>query len=247
MSAKPFRSTSGSDASKSFTKSGTPPPFDYVFSLQAFLVSSKPLHEPFDVAYTASTGDKKPDTSGKAATPLANGAGCYNLTATSSCSFSQTISVDARQYWDVGVDATLHGPRENKYALSTANAVTQTHTIHSAFVGTLDLSPWAYKLPMTNWPYFQIGVPLSGASFHLPYAGIALPLPLTKKWVPLSVYGGVDFMRQTFPKTLKIGATTTSTAFMSDLKTDWPRKGAYGIELPVSQVIKKVKSSVGGK
>jgi hypothetical protein len=42
-----------------------------------------------------------------------------------------------------------------------------------------------------------------------------------------------------------VGQTTTTAAFNNDLKTDWPIKVVYGIEVPVSSIISKVKSSVG--
>jgi hypothetical protein len=172
--------------------------------------------------------------------------GCLDLPANSKCTFSKTISVSARQYWDIGIDIVVHGPRENKYALSNTNVVTQSHTIHSALIATFDFSLWAYKLPMDTYPYFQIGLPLSGSAFHLPYAGIAQPLPFTKKFVPLSIYGGIGFMRQLKPNTLTLGQTTTAVVFAQDIQPDWPAKFIYGIEVPVGPIVSKIKSGVGG-
>jgi hypothetical protein len=98
---------------------------------------------------------------------------------------------------------------------------------------------------MDKYPYLQIGVPLSGSAFHMPYFGLAQPLPFTKKWLPISAYGGIVLMKQTFPKTIGVGQTTTTAAFNSDLETDWPIKAVFGIEVPVSSISNKVKSSVG--
>jgi hypothetical protein len=70
---------------------------------------------------------------------------------------------------------------------------------------------------MNKYPYLQIGLPLSGSAFHLPYCGVSLPTQFTKKWIPLSVHGGVGFMKQTFPKTLAAGATSNTAAFNVDL------------------------------
>lgn len=145
----------------------------------------------------------------------------------------------------MGIDIITHGPRENKYALSTSNVVTQTHTYHAPLIAAFDVSPWASKLPMDKYPYIQVGLPLSGSAFHMPYFGMAQPLPFTKKLLPISVYGGVLLMKQTFPKTLAMGASTTTAAFNNDLYTDRPIKAVYGIEVPISSIITKVKSSVG--
>ena len=245
------------------------PQYKYYYKVQAFVVSPKDLHAPFDVAFTAtatpatkdgqavvqgshiSQGDassKGQNTQGNA--PASTSVStkvtdCSPLTNKGNCSFSRTFTVDSRQYWNVGVNIIVKGPRENKYALSSSNVVTQTHTIHAPLIAAFDLSPWAYWLPMDKYPYLQIGVPLSGSAFHMPYFGLAQPLPFTKKWLPISAYGGVVLMKQTFPKTISVGQTATTAAFNSDLETDWPIKAVYGIEVPVSSIIKKVKSSVG--
>jgi hypothetical protein len=167
---------------------------------------------------------------------------CADLTTKSKCSYTRTVSVDAPQYWNVGIDITPHGPRENRYALSTSNIVTQSHTIHSPLYAAIDFSPWAQQ---GYRPYFQAGVPLSGAAFHIPFVAVAEPMPFTKKFLQLSVYGGVVFMQQTFPKTLAVGQTSNTAAFNADLQTDRAIKGIFGIEIPVTSIISKVKSSVG--
>jgi hypothetical protein len=246
---------------------GSTPQIDvnYRFSIQAFTINAKPLRAPFDVAIKATATPTKPsdpsdqqqladaekkkqtqtkdDTQANAQTRTED---CTPLSGNKKCAFSQTVTVDSRKYWDVGVNIVVHGPRENKYALSNSNIVTQSHTIHSALIGTFDFSPWAYKLPMNKYPYLQIGLPLSGSAFHLPYCGVSLPTQFTKKWIPLSVYGGVGFMKQTFPKTLAVGATSNTAAFNADLTSDWAVKAIYGIEVPVSSIISAVKSGVGG-
>jgi hypothetical protein len=237
-------------------------PEQFVYRVEALPINTDPLHAPFDVKIQASASAKKPaagdddhpeiveDKKGKkgsgntvASDVDPKNQGCLYLTASSKCTFSRTFSVNARQYWDVGIDIVVHGPRENKYALSTSNVVTQSHTIHSALIGTFDLSPWD---SMDKYPYFQIGLPLSGSAFHMPYVGLSQPLRFTKKFLPLSIYGGVAFMRQLKSNTLQIGQTTTAVAFNQDVQPDWPRKVVYGIEVPVSSIISKVKSGVGG-
>jgi hypothetical protein len=174
---------------------------------------------------------------------IAGNGNCSNLGASTSCTFTRTVSVAAPQYWNVGINITPRGPRENKYALSSSNIVTQSHTIHSPLFAALDFSPWAQRGYL---PYFQAGIPLSGAAFHLPFVSLAEPLPLTRRWLQISIYGGVVFMQQTFPKALAIGATSNTAAFNADLVTDRALKPLFGIEVPVSSIISKVKSSVGG-
>lgn len=247
-------------------------PSAYRYSAQSFAVSTKSLHAPFDVTFTATVKLAKPEntangqapsncpalkadasssdtckekgTAASTSTP-AKETDCKPLTGSGKCYFSRTFTVDAYQYWNVGINIVTRGPRENKYALSSSGVVTQTHTLHAPIIAAFDISPWARNLPMDKSPYIQVGVPLSGSAFHMPYFGLAQPLPFTNKWLPISVYGGVVLMKQTFPKTIQVGQTTTTAAFNNDLKTDWPVKAVYGIEVPVSSIINKVKSSVG--
>jgi hypothetical protein len=250
-------------------KSGPEVKPTYRYSAQAFAVSTKSLQAPFDVTFTAtakpantangqvssaspapdadaSSADKNTQKSTAASTSTpAKETDCKPLTSSGKCYFSRTFSVEAYQYWNVGINIVTRGPRENKYALSSSGVVTQTHTLHAPLIAAFDISPWARKLPMDKYPYIQVGVPLSGSAFHMPYFGLAQPLRFTNKWLPISVYGGVVLMKQTFPKTIQVGQTTTTAAFNNDLKTDWPVKAVYGIEVPVSSIINKVKSSVG--
>jgi hypothetical protein len=206
-------------------------PPEYVATASVYGLGQGAPRPPFDWKITANvTGS-----------PTGNGS-CSNLTKSTNCSFTHTLSVVGPQYWNVGIDITPRGPRENKYALSSSNIVTQSHTIHSPLFVALDFSPWA------QWgyrPYFQAGIPLSGAAFHLPFVSMAEPLPFTKKWLQISVYCGVVFMQQTFPRTLAVGVTTNTAAFNADLVTDRALKPLFGIEVPVSSIISKVKSSVG--
>ena len=99
---------------------------------------------------------------------------------------------------------------------------------------------------MAKCGYFQVGVPLSGAVLHSPYAGIAWPLP-TSRFLQISLYAGATFMKQTKLENLPVGTTpVTQDQFTAASKTDWAKKPIYGIEVPVSSIISKIKSSVGG-
>lgn len=116
-----------------------------------------------------------------------------------------------------------------------------------ALYATFDYSPWASHCAMSKalCPYFQGGLPLSRAVFHLPYAGFAIPLP-TSKFLQASLYGGVGFMKQTKLVDLLVGSTVTQTQFNGAQRTDWAKKPIYGVEVPVSSIIDKVKSGIGG-
>ena len=206
--------------------------YNYSFSIAQ--ISNKALTPPYSVAFTATPASTIDGDSGD----------CHNITKKTSCTLTQTVSVNDVEHWNVGINIVAWGPRENKYDLTKDNALEQTHTRHSALYAVVDVSPWASVCPMNKCPYLQAGVPLSGATFHVPYVGMAQPLPFFK-WLPISAYGGVAFMRQTHPKTLAIGATTDQTTLNNDLTTDWPVKALYGIEVPVSSIIKSVKSSIG--
>ena len=204
----------------------------FVASASVYQLDKKMPRAPFDWTITANINGPGNGNNGD----------CSNLTSTGKCSYTRTVSIDSPQYWNIGINLTLHGPRENKYALSSSNIVTQSHTIHSPFFAAFDFSPWSQE----GWrPYFQAGVPLSGAAFHLPFISLAEPLPFTKKWLQLSVYGSVVFMKQTFPKTLAVGQTSNTAAFNSNLVTDRAIKPIFGIEVPVSSIVSKIKSSVG--
>jgi hypothetical protein len=209
-------------------------PIEYDFAIQEFSTNSKALNAPFDLVFKATASSTIPGTDGK----------CYDLKVTSDCSFPRTVTVDDRYYFNAGVAIPFRGPRENHYDLDKNSAVEQTHTLHSAILATFDFSPWAKICSMTKCPYLQAGLRLSGSSFHAPYFGAAQPIPLPKKWLQISVFGGVMLMRQTWPNTLKIGDTTTPTAFNADLHTNWPIKGIYGVEVPVVSIVKSIKSSV---
>jgi hypothetical protein len=209
-------------------------PNDYDFRIEEFSTNSKALNAPFDLAFKATAKSVVKGTDGT----------CHDLKATSTCEFDRTITVDARAYWNAGVAVPVRGPVEYQYDLAKDNSVEQTHTRHSAILATFDFSPWARTCPMTKCPYLQVGVPLSGAAFHAPYFGAAQPIPFSKKWLQISVFGGFMLMRQTSPTTLKIGDITTAAAFNSDLHTNWPVKAIYGIEVPVTSIVKSIKSSI---
>jgi hypothetical protein len=61
----------------------------------------------------------------------------------------------------------------------------------------------------------------------------------------MSVYAGVAFMKQTKLNSLPVGSTSNVKVFTAAQQVDWAKKPLFGIEVPVSSIIGKVKSSVG--
>jgi hypothetical protein len=213
-----------------------PVTYKYQIAVSISKISAKDLKAPFSVAFTA-----VPSTTVTNTDP----SDCHNVTAKTTCSLTQSFSVLDVEHWNVGINVVAYGPVEHKYALNSSNVVTMTKTRHMPLYAVFDYSPWAKKYPMTSWPYFQGGLPLNGSPLHLPYAGMAWGLPFTKKFLPLSVYAGVGFMKQTKLNNLPVGSTSNVTAFTAAQEVDWAKKPLFGVEVPISSIVGKIKSSVG--
>jgi hypothetical protein len=170
---------------------------------------------------------------------------CSRLTKTGKCTVSESFTSNDAEYWNIGINIIPYGPRENRYAQSTSGTITETHTLHNPLIAVVDMNPFACKWSMNKGPYIQAGVPLTGAAFHLPYVGLAQPIPGLGKIFPISfsIFGGVMFMKQTFPTSLAVGQTATTAAFNANLVTDRAIKGVFGIEVPLGAIISKVKGA----
>jgi hypothetical protein len=71
-----------------------------------------------------------------------------------------------------------------------------------------------------------------------------MAIPGVSKFLPIWLYGGCTFMKQTKLTGIAEGTVTTPDAFKAASKTDWAKKPLYGIEVPVSAIVDKIKSSV---
>jgi len=173
------------------------------------------------------------------------GGDCSHLTAAAKCTVTQSFTSLEAEYWNIGINIIPYGPRENKYSQSSTGTISQSHTLHSPLYAVVDINPFAHVWSMLKGPYLQAGLPLSGAAFHLPYVGLAQPVPGLSRIFPVSfsVYGGVVFMKQTFPKTLAIGQTVSTSAFNADLTTDRAVKPLWGIEVPIGAIASKIKGA----
>jgi hypothetical protein len=98
----------------------------------------------------------------------------------------------------------------------------------------------------TNWfyPHGIGGMPINGQPLHRLFAGLAQPLPFVEKYTtfPISVFGGLVFLREQQPGDLTVvGTMVTAGAFQTSLKTHWVRKPMFGVELPVGQLLGRIK------
>jgi hypothetical protein len=216
-----------------------PPPLQYTYKIEATKISATALKPPYTLAATATI------SFGPAAGAVAGT--CQNVTSNTTCPLTQTLTITDYEHWDVGVNIVAYGPNITAYGLNTTNSTVVSGTTRQMpLYGVFDYSPWASKCPMTTCGYFQGGLPFSGAVLHSPYAGISWPLP-TSKFLQISAYFGVSFIKQTKLHNTAVGATPiTQAQFASASYHDWTKRPIYGIEVPVSSIISKIKSSVGG-
>jgi hypothetical protein len=198
--------------------------------IQVITVNTKPLKRPFSLALTAN-----------ASSTLEGTGDCGNVTRHSTCSFSQKITVTARQIIDFGLNIVPYGPIERKYTIAAPDPATLIGTVtvaptrHNAVYAVADIFPFGFKAAdTTHYPYIQTGLPLSGAALRIPYLGMAEHVPGSEKFLAVSVYAGVVFMKQSYPKTFAPGQMTTSTLLAADFHTDHAVKLVWGVEVPLS-------------
>lgn len=155
---------------------------------------------------------------------------CTSLGSASSCSFQTSATVLARDFVAFGVGIVPHGPRETTWATNTTtNMLTPTTSNHNNFYGLVDFAPWPARFPMSRWPYFQAGLPLTGAATHLPYAGMGMPFPWFRKELAVSLFGGFVIMQQQDP------AGTRDRAI----------KGLWGVEVPIASLASQISKVTG--
>lgn len=211
-----------SSATKSYADK-LKPKYSFKVQIQIQAFSAKPLSRPYTVADAVT-----------AAGSAGSGPGsCNNMTSQAKCTFSNTFSIEQRGFISFGILIVPHGPKETTYATASDGTVSSSTTTHNAFYAVIDVSPWAGPYPMSRWPYLQGGLPLSGAAFRLPYAGVAQPISFS--WVrnnfPFSVFLGRGFMKHENP------AGTQS----------YSGKWMYGVEVPIGSFSKAISQVTGNK
>lgn len=166
---------------------------------------------------------------------------CMNLSKAAKCNFTFSASVAQRQFVSFGLNIVPYGPVERQYYVANPDPKTQIGTLtvnpdrHNAVYAVADLFPFGF-LPKdtTNYPYIQTGLPVTGAALRMPYVGVAQHIPFTEKFVSLSAFGGVVFMKQSYPKALQPGAMITNDQLKADLYTNRAIKILWGFEVPIS-------------
>jgi hypothetical protein len=159
---------------------------------------------------------------------------CSATNATNPCSFTRSFLSDDKEWWDFSVGVTTPGVREAKY--NPANpAAPPTFTRHTELYGILDLYPFAKWAPKDSYvPHFNVGLPVSGKPFYLPYYGVAENV--TARWrnfpLPLSVFIGLIDIKETFNLT----PAGSGAVFVKGREL----KGVWGVEVPVSTIVSKI-------
>jgi hypothetical protein len=109
--------------------------------------------------------------------------------------------------------------------------------------GFFDFYPFFWRWPKNDlFPHVAAGIPLSGQPLHRPFVGFSEPIPWLQKSTtfPISVFGGVVFMRERYPSTLAVGAAADSATFNNNLTTHWVRKALFGVDLPLTKLVSKI-------
>jgi hypothetical protein len=180
-------------------------------------ISTSTLKRPYTVAVSGAAAASTDDSAGD----------CKNLTKNSKCTFTNNLSVAQREFVTFGINIVPHGPKETTFD-STG---TPTTTNHNAFYAVVDFTPFPIHWPMDSRLYVQAGLPLSGAATHLPYVGVAYPLPWFKKTLAVSPFYGVVFMQQQGPNG----------------KRDRVTKGIWGVEVPLTSISGLFTKATGDK
>jgi hypothetical protein len=197
---------------------------------------------PYDLAVTVSLNPpKQAGSSAKSPCAQSSSGTKGGQSSQSACSVSKTVTNYDPEYWDVSLGLAIPGPVETTYKSSSTGGSTTvtpnkvTHTDAYAFADfyvfqKLSKSPAGFS----NFPHFNVGIPITSQVFHRPYVGMAENLNfLTSKLklgIPLSVFAGPVFMKQQ----IELPGTTT-------LKWDRATKMIYGLELPISSITNYLK------
>lgn len=245
-----------------------PPPFQCRVLFIA--ASSEPgtAHLPFDAKVTVASSDPSSAPVSKDNLNSNNGNGAKNQTQTQPspgvmtctgsgnslpCTTTRTFTSKDLEWWDVSIAIAIPGVREAKYSIVNS-ALSQSVTLHTDFYAMLDLYPFAAAAPNDDWaPHFNVGVPVTSQSLYRPYFGMAESVGglLTSIFRPerqiglplgLTVFGGMTFMKTKIVE----GDPTTASELTSDLHSTHIWKPVFGVEVPVSSLVSKIKA-VGGK
>lgn len=169
---------------------------------------------------------------------------CSAVTSTG-CSFTRTLRSFDREWWDISLAMAIPGVREPKYSASNP-AAPPSSTRHTDLYGMLDLylgARWATKDSAV--PHFLVGLPVTGQPFYRPFFGLAENVSgwttlQRRGFLPfrLSLFFGFVDMRQQYA-TKNPDTTAGQPALVLRPGRVW--KPMFGIELPLSALVSKIK------
>ena len=231
------------------------PRLDYYHKalIQVQEFSALPIKRPFSISITATAAGRIPstaealapiepsrpgrsvsiafDTANKPPTPPQ--LDCSALNPQGSCAFQASAAVQARDFVMFGIGVVPHGPSETDYSTNMAGVQTSTTSARNNFYGLVDFTPCPIRCTMKNWPYLQVGLPLTGAAWHAPYAGaaVSIPWPWLKKTLPLSFFAGTIVLKQ---------QNASGNAY-TNVRPLW------GFEVPLSSLGAQIQAVTGNK
>jgi len=156
---------------------------------------------------------------------------------------SNSYNNEGRYFFDFSAGLPVKGVKELKYDASD-NVVRAKQVTRENAYGFLNLffTPQdASSDSVLRPPHIVLGVPISGKPLDRPVIGLGMGFA-KKNFIQLDGYVGVVFNREIVPGTLKSGQAATQNQLESDLRSRRVRKLAIGINLPVGQFLKALKS-----
>lgn len=217
-----------------------------VDTLPPFNQTKPAMHLPYDIAITITPAGKTdaPPAAKTAVAPAGKTGAAPAATdaAKSSDSISRTLHALDKEWWDISIAVSIPGVKETQITDVSSKVVSSVVNRVSAY-GFFDFYPFFWRWPKNGlFPHVAGGIPLSGQPLHRPFVGLSEPIPLLQKSTtfPISVFGGVVFMRERYPSTLAVGAAADAATFNNNLSTHWVRKALFGADLPLTKLISKI-------
>lgn len=180
-------------------------------------------------------GDK-PSKSGQ----QKNTVGCSS--GSSGCNGDHTIRAWDMEWWDLGLGLNIPGTKEPQYASGTPPRQTTPKTLTGVY-GFANFYPFASLGDKTSYyPSLVGGIPVTGQVFYQPFVGLAENITGWKaatRWLPFQVnlVAGIVFLKQQEALSNAQGSLQVDHVYV--------RKFMFGVELPVSSLLSKIKSVAG--
>jgi hypothetical protein len=197
---------------------------------ESFVLDSSGKHLPYDIAFTFNQSIPSSDNDASKNRQIGP-------------AITRTIHALNRGAWGLGMGVDF--PFKETQISDDKGTVTSSvsHRINVYAFGDFHPAFW-WRPKNYYYPHILGGMPINGQPLHRLFAGLAQPLPLeTLTSFPISIFGGAVFLREQQPTDLTVvGQMVDAGTFQSALKTHWVRKTMFGIEVPVGQLLGKIKS-----